>query len=242
MAKKNKHFIDGKILKENARLVQKYNRIVAYLGGDEDLMQKILKRIAEYKYLETIYNDWVEHPEKTAEIKAHIVSINKTKKFNFFERMLDGNENERNHFLRRLENNYAIEADYHKYKDLSKENKMKLLDSILNNPSYKSAKNVLGDAMVLMCDRWATQPSYCGYSPDRKDDMKSDACFYLLRGIEGFDCDRGSSIFAYFTETIKNCYNSYCSNRKRDAQNEVGLDFLDNIQAGFKWETYGVEE
>ena len=51
MAKK-KFFIDGKELKDAARLVQKYNRIIAYLGGDDELIVKMMKRIEDYKMLE----------------------------------------------------------------------------------------------------------------------------------------------------------------------------------------------
>lgn len=241
MSKKNRNFVDKTEIKDNARLVQKYNRIIAYLGGDDWLKARLLRRIDDYKMLEYVYNEFKAFPEKKDELLNTIMELNKDKRFNFFERLLNGSENEERHFLRRLELNKKIEIDLKKYSELSDDVKNKLLKQILDNPSYRKAKNSLGYAMDLMCDRWATQPSYSSYTPDRKGDMKSDACFAMFRGIEGFDCDRGSSIFAYFTETIKNCYNTYCTNKKIESNKEVGLDFLDNIQAGFKWERYGEE-
>ena len=238
MAKK-KFFIDGKELKDAARLVQKYNRIIAYLGGDDELIVKMMKRIEDYKMLEVKYYELKEFPEKKDFILKQIKILNTNKRFNFFERLIEGNENEEKHFLRRAEMNRNIEKDYEKYKVLPKESKDKIISSIVNNPQYITAKRILGEGMILMCEKWATQPSYSGYSLDRKEDMLQDSCLSMLKGVEGFDCDRGSSIFAYFTETIKNCYNSFCKNKKIESDNEVGLEFLDNIQACFKWEKYG---
>lgn len=239
MAKKQKHFISGSVLKEQASIVQKYNRLCAYLGGDNELLYKMLKRIEHYKLLESWYDSFKSNEMSLEVIKANIETINRNKKYDFYIRAIEGSEHDESVFLRRVDSNKQIEKDYFKFKDQPKEIKSKLLRTIIDNPSYRTAKNILAEGMVLMCDKWATKPSYSGYTPDRKDEMKSDACISLLNGIESYDCQMGSSIFAYFTETIKNCYNSYCFNKKIESQKEVGLDFIDNIQKGFSWETYG---
>ena len=230
MAKKTKkHFISGPVLKEQASIVQKYNRLCAYLGGDNELLNKIVLRIEQYKLLESWYDSFKNNEISIETIKANIETINRNKKYDFVVRAVDGSEYDESIFYRRADSNKQIEKDYFKFKDQPKDVKSKLLRTIIDNPSYKTAKNILAEGMILMCDKWATKPSYSGYSQDRKDEMKSDACISLLNGIESYDCDMGSSIFAYFTETIKNCYNSYCFNKKIESQKEVGLDFIDNI-------------
>ena len=234
--KKKNHFISGPVLKDNARIVQKYNRIVAYLGGDDELLQKISNRIEEYKVLGEIYDEWKSGADISVRREKVNAEYNRNKKYDFFIRMLDGNENDERHFVRRRQMNMNIEQDIDKFKNASKEAKINMLQKVLVIPAYRQAKNVLGEGIVLMCDKFATKGCYSGYTEDWKDEMKSDACTSILRGIEGYDCDMESSIFAYFTETIKNCYNSYCANRKREAQNIVGLDFIDNIQKGFKFD------
>ena len=94
MSKKNRNFVDKTEIKDNARLVQKYNRIIAYLGGDDWLKARLLRRIDDYKMLEYVYNEFKSFPEKKDELLNTIMELNKDKRFNFFERLFNGSENE----------------------------------------------------------------------------------------------------------------------------------------------------
>lgn len=86
----------------------------------------------------------------------------------------------------------------------------------------------LGDIFLLLVENLAKKPNFINYTHDRKDDMKSDALYYMVRYIKTYDTTRGNP-FAFFTQIAFNGFLQSINKNKRRAKFFVSLDYIDEL-------------
>ena len=94
-----------------------------------------------------------------------------------------------------------------------------------NDPkAYRSlAKIFLKIANNLTYHYW-----YVNYSKDRKDEMVSDAVYYMIKYMGSFDVERGNP-FAYFTTTAWRAFRQYIMKTKRREEIFTSIEYIDNM-------------
>ena len=60
--------------------------------------------------------------------------------------------------------------------------------------------NELGKCFLLIAKRQLMRFNFINYSEERRNEMESLACLYMIRYYKNFDVVRGSSAFSYFTQ------------------------------------------
>lgn len=66
--------------------------------------------------------------------------------------------------------------------------------------------NRIGEIFLDMTNRLLYHPRFCNYTDDWKNDMVSEAVYNCCRYVDTYDTTRGTSPFAYFTQTIWNSF------------------------------------
>lgn len=89
-------------------------------------------------------------------------------------------------------------------------------------------KNRLGRMFIKMCKGYLTKPNFINYTQDRKDDMISDACFYMSKYILKFNIKRKNP-FAYFTTTIDRAFKQYINKHKRYTEKFQPLGYIESL-------------
>ena len=72
---------------------------------------------------------------------------------------------------------------------------------------------------------------YVNYTKDRKDEMVSDAVYYMIKYMGSFDVERGNP-FAYFTTTAWRAFRQYIMKTKRREEVFTSIEYIDNINDG----------
>ncbi len=88
-----------------------------------------------------------------------------------------------------------------------------LLEAIHESRKMGEMSDTLARLLQLLCKRYATHPWFSGYT--WIEDMQAEAMLLLVRTWKGFDPERGSNPFAYYTQTIKRSYYQYRNNEKK---------------------------
>lgn len=102
--------------------------------------------------------------------------------------------------------------------------------------SYKLNKdratyNKLGVIFLAIARHLQYHPWFINYSQDRKNEMASDATFYMIKYIDTFDSSKSSNPFSFFTMTAWNAFRQYIikTNKREDMFSNVEyIDFYDS--------------
>lgn len=93
----------------------------------------------------------------------------------------------------------------------------------------KKTYEKIGKSFLLIAKNLLNKSNFINYTPDRKDEMISDAVYYMCRYIEKFDVSRKNP-FAYFTMIARNAFlqniNDYT---KRDCL-FTSIEYIDNCK------------
>ena len=89
----------------------------------------------------------------------------------------------------------------------------KLLIAYQNTKDRKIA-NQIGKEFIRIADRFLRKANFKDYSEDRKNEMISDATYYMWRFIDRFDTSKDNP-FSYFTTIAKNAFLQYLNERKK---------------------------
>ena len=92
--------------------------------------------------------------------------------------------------------------------------------------------NQLGKIFILIAENILNKPSYINYTPDRKDEMISEATLDMCRYIFIFDEEKSKNPFAYFTRTAYNAFNRYFNKQKKFKDKFISLSFIENFDEG----------
>jgi DNA-directed RNA polymerase specialized sigma24 family protein len=94
--------------------------------------------------------------------------------------------------------------------------------------SKKAFENI-GRSFLLIARNLLNKSNFINYTPDRKDEMTSDATYYMCRYIDKFDLNRKNP-FAYFTTVARNAFlQSINDYTKRDSM-FTSIEYIDNCE------------
>lgn len=130
--------------------------------------------------------------------------------------------------------NYVSNKEFY---SLLVENK-KLLDTIellenineieiLERKQYK-VNNQLGKIFIKICRGYISRPNFINYTPDRKQEMISDACFYMSKYMLNFKEER-TNPFSYFTKICEHAFLQYINKHNKNAEKVQSLSYIENI-------------
>ena len=106
----------------------------------------------------------------------------------------------------------------------------------------KKTWNEIGKAFLLIANKQLSRINFINYSEDRKKEMESLACLYMIRYYKNFDPNKGTSAFAYFTQIAYFAYlQVIIANKKRDKM-FTSLDFITSKESVNTSESYNCEE
>jgi hypothetical protein len=73
------------------------------------------------------------------------------------------------------------------------------------------------------------KPNFIRYSPERKDEMVSDAMLNMYKYSKNFKLDtKYPNPFGYFTRVAINTYRLYCKKQKKHSERSLSLEMLEN--------------
>jgi len=106
--------------------------------------------------------------------------------------------------------------------------KIKGADIVIFEKRFKILYNKIGNIFLLIAKNLLNKSSFINYTNDRKDEMISNATFFMCNYIDRFDVTKGNP-FAYFTRVA---FNAFLQNI--NGYNELGdiftsLEYIDNF-------------
>ena len=218
--KQIKHFLkDKKITLSNT----KKNKM-------KSILKKISAAIKLEKSLKSDNDDVIEeHKEK----------LNKKK----ILKKLESYNNEYSDFLINLDLDYTIKKEISKLKkkeierlrilEIKKRENKYLIQLLINNNipntiTYKRLQNKLGNIFLSICKGVLTKPNFINYTPDRKDDMISEATFHMSRYVLLFDTEQENP-FAYFTTVCTRAFLQCINKQKKYTEKIQPLEYIENM-------------
>lgn len=98
---------------------------------------------------------------------------------------------------------------------------------------YKKTKsrndyNEIGKIFLLISRNFLNKSHFINYSEDRKQEMISDAVFFMCKYIDRFDVNKDHP-FSYFTQVAKNAFLQYINERKKQDDMFKNIEYIDHI-------------
>ena len=93
----------------------------------------------------------------------------------------------------------------------------------------KKVHNKLGECFLLISRNLLNKPKFINYTQDRKDEMISDAVFYMCRYIDKFDTTK-TNPFAYFTTIAVNAFLQYINSQNKRAKMFTSIEYIENVE------------
>jgi len=87
--------------------------------------------------------------------------------------------------------------------------------------------NELGKSFLLIARNLLNRANFINYTPDRKDEMVSDAVFYMCRYIDKFDLSKKNP-FAYFTMIARNAFLQNINDYSKRDNMFTPIEYIDN--------------
>lgn len=87
----------------------------------------------------------------------------------------------------------------------------------------------LGKCFLLISQNLLNKSSFINYTPDRKDEMISDAVFYMCKYINRYNLER-TNPFAYFTKIARNAFLQSINDYKKRENMFTSIEYIDNIE------------
>lgn len=117
-----------------------------------------------------------------------------------------------------------------------KQNKIKRLDNriekqiknIEDSREWAKLKNHLGRIYIKICEGFLQKPNFINYTKDRKEEMISDATFFMSRYTDRYDTER-TNPFAYFTTVVKHAFLQHITKSKKYAESFTSLSHIENL-------------
>jgi DNA-directed RNA polymerase specialized sigma24 family protein len=103
-------------------------------------------------------------------------------------------------------------------------------DLLIEYKKTKSRKtyNQIGTIFLKIARNYLNKCSFINYSEDRKQDMVSDAVYYMCRFIDRYDPTKLNP-FAYFTTFAKNAFLQYLNERKKIDKMFTSIEYIENF-------------
>jgi DNA-directed RNA polymerase specialized sigma24 family protein len=95
-------------------------------------------------------------------------------------------------------------------------NNKELMDAVIESFEQDKMTDKLAKMLMLLCERYASRSNFSGYTYIL--DMQAYALLSLCKTWRGFDPNKGSNPFAYYTQSIYHSFLQYLSNEKKHRQ------------------------
>lgn len=115
----------------------------------------------------------------------------------------------------------GIVAPHFKYPQTTEENSVWLY-------KMEKTKNKLGRIFMKICDGVLMKPNFINYTNDRKDEMRSDACFFFSKYVKKFDISKKNP-FSYFTTVAFNAFLQYINRKNKHTEKFSSLAYIENV-------------
>ena len=109
--------------------------------------------------------------------------------------------------------------------DVDKESFLQLIKDYRETKS-RSTYNKLAVVFLKIANNLTYHYWYVNYTQDRKDEMVSDAVYYMCRYIDKFDLNRLNP-FAYFTMIARNAFLQSINDYSRRDEMFTSIEFID---------------
>ena len=86
----------------------------------------------------------------------------------------------------------------------------------------------IGRDFLLIAQNLLNKSNFINYTQDRKDEMISDAVFYMCRYIDKYDVTRDNP-FAYFTMIARNAFLQNINNYSKLDSMFTSIEYIDNV-------------
>lgn len=86
----------------------------------------------------------------------------------------------------------------------------------------------IGRHFLLISQNLLNKSNFINYTQDRKDEMISDAVFYMCRYINKYDVTRDNP-FAYFTMIARNAFLQNINNYSKLDGMFTSIEYIDNV-------------
>jgi len=94
----------------------------------------------------------------------------------------------------------------------------------------KKTYEQIGKSFLLIAKNLLNKSNFTNYTPDRKDEMISDAVYYMCRYVDKFDVERINP-FAYFTMIAKNAFLQSINDYSRKDSMFTSIEYIDNCES-----------
>ena len=145
--------------------------------------------------------------------------------------LLDDNTDE--WFLKRKPKNENQEA-FQAKKKLILQNRIKILDDEdddarqIRENKLRIVKNKIGRIFILIAKGFLQKPNFINYDPLRKDDMLSDATFFMTQYIDRYDTER-TNPFAYFSQIAYWAFLQNINKINKRGETFQALSYVENL-------------
>lgn len=93
----------------------------------------------------------------------------------------------------------------------------------------KKTYEKIGRSFLLISINLLNKSNFINYTPDRKDEMISDATYYMCRYIDKFDIQRKNP-FAYFTMIARNAFLQSINDYSKRDNMFTSIEYIDNCE------------
>lgn len=92
----------------------------------------------------------------------------------------------------------------------------------------KKISNKIGNIFLAISQNLLNKTNFINYSEDRKDEMVSDAVFYMVKYIDRYDITKKNP-FSYFTTIAKNAFLQNINEYSKLDDMFQKIEYIDNI-------------
>lgn len=117
-----------------------------------------------------------------------------------------------------------------------------LFEEVKRSKERGEMTNELARMLQLLCSNYAKKGNYVNYSYN--EDMQAFAMMMLVRTWNGFNPEKGSNAFAFFTQCIKNSFIQYLKKERqhRDLRDKMLIDQGLNPSYGYDDSGYVLDD
>jgi len=94
----------------------------------------------------------------------------------------------------------------------------------------KKIYNEIGKSFILISKNLLNRSNFINYTPDRKDEMISDAVYYMCRYIDKYDLEK-TNPFAYFTMIARNAFLQNINNYSKMDEMFSSIEYIENMDS-----------
>lgn len=102
--------------------------------------------------------------------------------------------------------------------------------------------NEIGKIFLDISQRMLQKLNFINYSQDRKDEMSSLACLYMIRYLNNYDPLISNNPFAYFSQYAYNAYLQVIIANKKKDDTFISIENTSSKDNVYASENYHVEE